>query len=86
MADMYTQATRAGDAAFTRAVHVLCEEAHRLDLRAEQMLIVLKQAWSQLATTRVRQLGDRDDDVLREIVTASIEVFFEARMPIDDHH
>lgn len=71
----------AADVAFTRAVHVVCEEAHRLNLRAEELLIALKQAWTQLATTRARHLGDRDGDVLREIVTTSIEVFFEARTP-----
>jgi len=83
MTGMYTQPTRAADAAFTRAVHVVCEEAHRLDLHAEQLLIALKQAWAHLASTRARHLGERDGDVLREVVTTSIEVFFEAR-PLSD--
>jgi hypothetical protein len=87
MAGMYTQPTRAGDAAFTRAVHVLCEEAHRLDLRAEELLIALKQAWAHLAATRARHLGERDGDVLRDVVTSSIEVYFEARPtpPVERH-
>jgi hypothetical protein len=58
---------------------VVCAEAHRLDLRAEEMLIALKQAWAQLARTRARHLGDRDGDVLRSVVTTSIEIFFESR-------
>jgi hypothetical protein len=84
---MYAQPSSAADAAFTDAVHVLCDEAHRLDLRAEELLIALKQAWAHLATTRARHLGDRDGDVLREVVTTSIEVFFDARSsPGSDRH
>ncbi|HUR29740.1 MAG TPA: hypothetical protein VM509_16230 [Planctomycetota bacterium] len=84
MTGMYTQPSRDADAALDRAVHVLCEEAHRLDLRAEQLLVALKQAWAHLATTRARHLGDRDGDVLRDVVTTSIEVFFESRSPARD--
>lgn len=80
IAGMYVQRTRSGDAAFERAVSAVCAEAHRLDLRAEELLVALKQAWSQLATTRARHLGDRDGDVLREVVTSSIKQFF---APID---
>ena len=86
MAGMYMQPSRAADEAFVRAVHVLCEEAHRLDMRAEELLIALKQAWAHLATTRARHLGERDGDVLRDIVTTSIEVFFEPRPSIEGRH
>jgi hypothetical protein len=86
MAGMYMQPSRAADAAFVRAVRVLCEEAHRLDVRAEELLIALKRAWAHLATTRARHLGDRDGDVLRDIVTTSIEVFFESRPANEERH
>lgn len=79
IAGLCSQPSRVPYSALDRAVHVLCAEAHRLDLRAEEMLIALKQAWSHLATTRARQLGDRDGDVLRDVVTASIEVYFDGR-------
>ena len=71
--------TVAEDTALQRAVHTICIEARRLDLQAEELLIGIKQGWSQLANLRARQLGDRDGDVLREVVSSSIEVFFEAR-------
>ena len=58
---------------------MLCEEAHILDLRAEELLIALKQAWSHLAPMRRRHLGERDADALRAVVKTSIEVFFEQR-------
>ena len=76
---MYAHPSRAEDAAFERAVREICREAHRLDLQAEALLVGIKQAWSHLAPMRARHLGDRDGDVLREVVSSSIEVFFEAR-------
>ena len=78
---MYLHASREVDAAFDRAIREVCDEAHRLDLRAEDMLVALKQAWSRLALLRARQLGDHDGDVLRDVVSTSIEVFFEQMSP-----
>ena len=76
--DMYVHPSRAEIAAFERAAHAICGEARRLDVRAEELLVGIKQAWSQLATVRKRQLGERDGDVLRELVSASIEMFFQS--------
>jgi hypothetical protein len=76
---MYTHPSRAEYVAFDRAVGEICAEAHRLDLRAEELLVAIKQAWFQLITVRARHLGDRDGDVLRRVVSTSIEVFFQAR-------
>ena len=78
-AGMYAHSSIAENAAVQRAVHTICFEARQLDLQAEELLIGIKQAWSQLANLRTRQLGDRDGDVLREVVSSSIEVFFESR-------
>ncbi len=76
---MYAHASSAEHAAIERAVHTICFEAHRLDVKAEELLIDIKRAWSQLANVRARHLGERDGDVLREVVSSSIEVFFETR-------
>ena len=76
---MYVHPSQAEAAAFDRAVRVICGEAHRLELRAEELLVGIKQAWTQLASVRARHLGERDGDVLREVVSSSIEVFFETR-------
>ncbi len=75
----YSHPTPAEVAAFGRAVRALCLEAHRLDLRVEELVIAIKQAWQQLAPARASQLGERDGDVLRQVVSASIELFFESR-------
>jgi hypothetical protein len=76
---MYVHPSAAEREAFDVAVRAVCGEALRLDLRAEELLVGLKQAWSQLAPMRARHLGDRDGDVLRVVVSGSIEVFFEMR-------
>jgi hypothetical protein len=65
--------------AVERAVRVICAEAHSLGLRAEELVIAIKKAWSLLAEVRMNQLADRDADVLREIVSSAIELFFASR-------
>ena len=75
---MYVHPSSAENAAMQRAVRTICREARPLELQAEELIIAIKQAWSQLAAVRARHLGDRDGDVLREVVSNSIEVFFES--------
>lgn len=76
---MYAHPSAAEEAAMRRAVHAICVEAHRLGLRAEELVIGIKQAWPGLAHVRARCLGDADRDVLREVVSSSIKVFFGTR-------
>ena len=76
MMGMYAYPSTAEDAAMQHAVRTICAEGHRLDLRAEELIIGIKQAWSQLAPVRARHFGDRDADVLREVVSSTIEEFF----------
>ena len=76
---MYAHPSSAENAAFDRAVNEICSHARRLDLRAEELLVAIKQAWSHLAPVRARHLGDRDGDVLAEVVSHAITVYFAAR-------
>jgi hypothetical protein len=76
---MHFEPSADGRASFDRAVMIVTIEAHRLDLRAEEMLVAIKQAWAHLAEARAHHLGDRDGDVLREVVTSSIKEFFAKR-------
>ena len=76
---MYRHVSSAEEAAVERAVRTIAGEARRLEIRAEEMIIGIKEAWARLASMRARQLGDRDADVLREVVSRSIEVFHEAQ-------
>ena len=75
---MYVHPSSAENAAVQGAVRIICRDAHRLGLRAEELIVGIKHAWSQLAPVRARHLGDRDADVLREVVSSAIEVFFES--------
>jgi hypothetical protein len=75
----FTQPSLVERAAVERAVRAICGEAHRLDLRAEELVIAIKKAWLLLGAVRTNQLAERDGDVLREIVSSSIELFFESR-------
>lgn len=81
---MYVHPSSAEHAALQRAIRAICGEANRLELRAEELIIGIKHAWSQLTTVRTRHLGDRDADVLREVVSSSIEVFFESKDAADE--
>jgi hypothetical protein len=71
--------TQAEAAALDSAVHAICREAHRLGLQAEELVIAIKEAWVQLTATRRTYLGERDGDILGEVVSSSIEVFFDSR-------
>jgi hypothetical protein len=77
--DMFAVRSRAESDAIERAAREICTEAHRLHLRPEQLLIETKRAWSRLATVRAVHLGNRDDDVLREVVSVCIQVYFGGR-------
>ena len=76
---MFAHPSPAELAAFERAVDAICREAHRLGLRAEELVIAIKKAWTQLAAVRSSRLAERDGDVLRDVVSSSIERFFESR-------
>jgi hypothetical protein len=76
---LYARPSAAEVAVFDRAAQTICREAHRLDLQAEELVVAIKKAWSQLATVRTTRLGERDADVLRHVVSSSIEHFFEPR-------
>lgn len=76
---MFTHPSPTELAAFQRAVHAICREAHQLDLQAEALVIAIKKAWAQLAAVRASRLAERDGDVLRDVVSSSIELFFESR-------
>jgi len=76
---MYAYQSPGEAAAFDRAMRAICHEAHHLDLRAEELVIAIKKGWAQLGAMRASRLAERDGDVLREVVSSSIELFFESR-------
>jgi hypothetical protein len=79
---MFIEPSAHGTAAIDGAVRQISAQAQVRGLRPEQMLVAVKQAWAHLAPIRARHLGDRDADVLRQVVTISIEHYFEDRSEI----
>lgn len=59
-----------------RALRTVCAEAHRRHLRAEQLLILFKQAWSSLPEVEQLPRGIERDELLGRIITVCIEEFY----------
>ncbi len=59
-----------------RAIHVMCGEARRKDLRAEQLLVVFKQTLTSLPEMEQLPRGPERNDFLSRIVTMCIEEFY----------
>jgi hypothetical protein len=72
----------AAESAIREALRLLCTEAHRHTVRAEQLLVTLKQAWvtlpevQELAPDTRRQLLDR-------LITLAIQAYYAT--PADQH-
>ena len=64
------------DGALRRAIRVMCDEAHRNGLRAEQLLVILKDAWSSLPEVTRLPTGGTRERLLGRIVTMCVEEFY----------
>jgi hypothetical protein len=64
------------DGALRRAIRVMCDEAHRNGLRAEQLLVILKDAWSSLPEVARLPTGGTRERLLDRIVTMCVEEFY----------
>ena len=53
----------------------LCSEAKLYGLRAEQLIIVLKEVWYRLPEARRLQIPDADD-ILAQVITTCIEEYY----------
>ncbi len=59
-----------------RALRTLCDLAHRENLRVEELLLLLKQAWQSLPEVRDMPPGRERQDLLSRIVSMCIEEFY----------
>jgi len=64
------------DGALRRAIRAMCDEAHRNGLRAEQLLVILKDAWSSLPEVARLSPGGTRERLLDRIVTMCVEEFY----------
>ncbi|HJQ09424.1 MAG TPA: hypothetical protein VJ840_00155 [Gemmatimonadaceae bacterium] len=56
----------------------LCSLAHKREVRAEQLLVMLKDAWSELAEPE-RVLREHSDEVLSRVITLCIDEYYGAK-------
>jgi hypothetical protein len=64
------------DAGFRRALRLMSEDAHRRGVRAEQMIVALKEAWRSLPEVQALPGGAPRDAVLSGVITMFIEEFY----------
>lgn len=78
-----TERMRADDATVTGddlrdSLARLCTDARRHDVRAEQLVIAIKQGWSSLHQERPRPRAAGPDELLNHVITLCIDVYYEA--------
>jgi hypothetical protein len=59
-----------------RALRLLCDDARRRGVRAEQLVVAIKQAWGSLPESRWRPGDDRGTAFLQRVVTVCIEEYY----------
>jgi hypothetical protein len=64
------------DADFRRALRLMTEDAHRRGVRAEQMIVALKEAWRSLPEVQALPAGGPRDTALSGAITMLIEEFY----------
>jgi len=69
------------DGALRRALRLMCDEAHRSGLRAEQLIVIVKDAWRSLPEVSRLPAGGTRERLLSRVVTMCIEEFYESHEP-----
>ena len=64
------------DAAFRRALRLMSEDAHRRGVRAEQVIVALKEAWRSLPEVQTLPADGPRDAVLSGVITMLIEEYY----------
>ena len=61
---------------FRHALRLMSEDAHRRGVRAEQVIVALKEAWRSLPEVQALPAGGPRDTVLSGVITMFIEEFY----------
>lgn len=59
-----------------RALRLMCDEARRHQLGAEQLVIIIKRAWESLPEARRRARNGEREQLLGKILTMCIEEYY----------
>ena len=62
-----------------RAMRLLCDDARRRGLRAEQVIVLVKEAWASLPEVHALPRGQQRSEALSRIVSLCIDEFYAAR-------
>lgn len=62
-----------------RALSDLCDDARRNRVRAEQLVIAVKQGWSSLHSDQPRMRSAGPDDLLNQVITRCIAEYYSER-------
>lgn len=61
---------------FRPAIRAVCEDAHRRRLRAEQVVVALKETWAVMPEVALLPRGGPRDELLGQFITICIEEFY----------
>ena len=66
-----------------RALRLLCDDARARGVRAEQLVIMIKQAWRSLPEAASRPGDDSGTELLRRVVSVCIEEYYAERRAVE---
>lgn len=64
------------DAQLVHAMCLVCDDARRKQLRAEELVIRFKQVWATLPEASELPRGERRDDLLSEVISLGIAEYY----------
>jgi hypothetical protein len=59
-----------------RGIRLLCDQARRHGVRAEQLVVAVREAWSSLPESRWRAGADRGSELIGRVVAVCIDEFY----------
>ncbi|MGH7622592.1 MAG: hypothetical protein ACREMU_09665, partial [Gemmatimonadaceae bacterium] len=59
------------------SIALLCADARRHDVRAEQLVIAIKRGWASLHQERQRPRAAGPDELLNHVITLCIDVYYD---------
>ena len=68
-------------AVLTERIRSVCQQAHDHGLRAEQVIILIKELWAQISDGSVRRSGQLHVDGLEEVITRAIDEYYRPAPP-----
>lgn len=65
----------------TQKLRLVCRDAHRQGMRAEHVVILVKQLWAQITTMNGHPIHYTQSDRLHDVVTLAIDEYYRSKHP-----